>query len=47
MFAQPGSSIKTVALELGFEEPSYFNKLFNKAYGINPSEYKKLLLYQT
>lgn len=46
LLSQPGSSIKSVALELGFEEPSYFNKIFNKAYGINPSDYKKLVQRQ-
>ena len=46
LLSQPGSSIKSVALELGFEEASYFNKLFNKAYGINPSDYKKLVQRQ-
>lgn len=47
LLAQPGSSIKNISLELGFEEQSYFNKLFNKTYGINPSDYKKLLSHQT
>lgn len=46
MLSQPGTSIKSVALELGFEEPSYFNKIFNKTYGLNPSDYKKLLFHE-
>lgn len=46
LLSQPGSSIKSVALELGFEEASYFNKIFNKSYGINPSDYKRLVQRQ-
>lgn len=37
-------SIKEIASSLGFDEPSYFNKLFNKLYNINPSDYRKKLL---
>lgn len=43
MLANTADSIKLVSLHLGFDEPSYFNKLFNKTYGMNPTEYRKLL----
>lgn len=33
--------VKDVAYALGFEEQSYFNRMFNKYFGINPKEYKK------
>lgn len=36
-------SIKEVSLSLGFDEPSYFNRIFNKTYGMNPSDYRKIL----
>ncbi|MCI6605779.1 MAG: helix-turn-helix domain-containing protein [Clostridiales bacterium] len=41
MLANTTDSIKLVSLHLGFDEPSYFN--FNKTYGMNPTEYRKLL----
>lgn len=37
-------NIKEIALFLGFEEPSYFNRTFSKFYGINPTEYRRLLV---
>lgn len=33
--------VKDVAYALGFEEQSYFNRMFNKYFGINPKDYKK------
>ena len=33
--------VKDVAYALGFEEQSYFNRMFNKYFGVNPKEYKK------
>lgn len=36
-------SIKEIASSLGFDEPSYFNRIFNKIYGMNPTDYRKML----
>jgi AraC-like DNA-binding protein len=33
-------SIKNVALNLAFEDYSYFNRLFKKITGITPQEYR-------
>ncbi len=33
------SSIKSVALHLGFKEPSHFTHVFKDYYGISPSKY--------
>ena len=33
--------VKDVAYALGFEEQSYFNRMFNKYFGVNPKEYKR------
>lgn len=37
-------SIKEISFSLGYSETSYFNKLFNKIYGLNPSDYRKMLI---
>ena len=44
LLADPAISITEISLSLGFDEPSYFNKIFNKICGINPSDYRKTLL---
>ena len=36
-----GNSILSIALESGFENISYFNRVFRKAYGVSPSQYRK------
>lgn len=35
-------SIKSICLELGFEDPYYFSRLFKKVNGVSPSMYKQL-----
>ena len=35
------SKVLDVALECGFDNVSYFNRLFKKTYGISPSDYRK------
>lgn len=35
--------IKDVAMQVGIDDQFYFNKVFKKAYGISPSEYRKKL----
>lgn len=43
LLANSQLSIKEIASALGFDEQSYFNRIFNKIYGLNPSEYRKKL----
>lgn len=38
----PHIPIQNIALSLGFDETSYFNKLFHKFYSISPTEYRKI-----
>ena len=38
-------SIKDLAYSLGFENISYFNRLFKKMTGVNPGSYKKKISY--
>jgi two-component system response regulator YesN len=37
------NSIKQVSFMVGYDTPSYFNRLFNKLYGINPSDYIQMI----
>ncbi len=39
--AIPGLSISEVALDSGFEDVSYFSRVFKKSEGITPRDYKK------
>lgn len=32
--------IKEIATELGFDDPSYFNKFFKKRVGMTPTDFK-------
>ncbi|MHC1750201.1 MAG: response regulator [Cellulosilyticaceae bacterium] len=41
LLKNPDNMIKDVANSLGFEEQSYFNKMFKKYFGITPNDYKK------
>ncbi|MEG2776533.1 MAG: response regulator [Cellulosilyticaceae bacterium] len=42
LLRQPDMIVKDVANALGFEEQSYFNRMFKKYFGLNPKEYKKI-----
>lgn len=44
MLESPDTSVKEIAISLGFDDSSYFNKIFNKLYKCNPSEYRKILM---
>ena len=35
------ASIEQISLKVGYENPSYFYKIFRKFLGISPSEYRK------
>lgn len=41
LLSEKNMIVKDVAYALGFEEQSYFNRMFNKYFGVNPKEYKK------
>ena len=43
--AEPGSSIAEIAYSCGFNDISYFNRCFLKAYGKIPSSYRKTLFH--
>ena len=43
LLAHPQYTIKEISAFLGFDEPAYFNKIFNKTYNVNPSDYRKLI----
>lgn len=42
MLKQPSYSINEIAEMVGYGDPKYFSKLFNKVVGLKPSEYRKL-----
>ena len=35
------NSVSDIAIEMGFDEPSYFNKLFIRFFGLSPTGYRK------
>lgn len=41
LLTKPGLSISDVALDSGFEDVSYFSRVFKKSEGITPRDYKK------
>lgn len=43
LLATTGNSILSIALESGFDNISYFNRVFRKAFGVTPGEYRKWL----
>jgi len=44
LMANSNLSVSQIAFESGFEDLSHFSRVFKKAMGINPSEYKKNLI---
>ena len=41
MLKDPGKSIKEVGSECGYSDPNYFSRIFKKATGMTPTEYKE------
>jgi len=41
MLRDPGRSIKEVGSECGYSDPNYFSRIFKKATGMTPTEYKE------
>ena len=37
-----GESVKSIAYDLGFDDPAYFSRLFSKKEGMTPLEYRKM-----
>jgi AraC-like DNA-binding protein len=37
---EPGKSISEIAYELGFKHPQHFTRMFKKATGLSPNEYR-------
>ena len=45
MLLLQGKKIKEIAKEIGFNDISYFNKVFKRRYGMTPTVYKKKMIY--
>lgn len=43
MLRETDKSVKDVAITVGFADSLYFSRLFSKAVGMSPSEYRKKL----
>ena len=41
LLANPQNNVADVCFQLGFEDPSYFSRVFKKITGMSPSQYKK------
>lgn len=41
LLEQNAGNINEIAYTVGFNDPSYFSRIFKKMYGVNPSEYKR------
>lgn len=46
MLAESGTCIQTIALELGYPDPSYFAKAFRRVMGVTPTDYRNARLGQ-
>ena len=44
MLLLKNAKIKDVAYSIGFEDVSYFNKVFKRVYGLTPTEYREKLI---
>lgn len=43
LLCEAGSTVRGVAADVGFYEPSYFIKLFRRIFAVGPGEYKSFL----
>lgn len=46
MLQSPLASIKEISAAVGFSDSNYFSKVFRKAYGVSPSDYRRMLYTQ-
>jgi AraC family transcriptional regulator, transcriptional activator of pobA len=46
LLRQTSKSIKEIAFELGFEDPSYFTRLFSKKLGVSPNVFRREKMQQ-
>ncbi len=44
LMADPGKSLKEIAIEVGYHDPNYFSKVFKKTSELSPTDYRKRLL---
>jgi two-component system response regulator YesN len=42
LLKQTSMSVLEVCLEVGYQDPSYFAKIFKKKEGVYPTEYRKM-----
>ncbi len=41
MLADPSANIREIGMAVGYEDPNYFAKVFKKAYGLSPSDFRR------
>ena len=46
LLANPTMPVADVAVAVGFNDPSYFTRVFRKQEGVSPSEYRAAILFQ-
>ncbi|MFJ7728752.1 response regulator [Neobacillus sp. NPDC097160] len=44
LMIDPAKSLKEITFDVGFNDPSYFSRVFKKGHGISPIEYRKKLV---
>ncbi|WP_066320990.1 response regulator [Bacillus sp. FJAT-29814] len=44
LMGDPSKSLKEIAIDVGFHDPSYFSRVFKRSQGISPTDYRKIAL---
>jgi YesN/AraC family two-component response regulator len=47
LLENPGMAVGDLALSIGFDDPSYFSRVFRKHAGVSPSEYRQAVTAKT